>query len=534
VNSNPTSSSKARQDSSSPTKKGPTALVVDGNGTSRRFVEMALGRGGFAVEAAQDAGGALEILKAQRVELIVCDTELADMSGMRFFRRLSQENRLSNIPFAFLTADSDAKKKVEAMRAGVDDYLVKPCDVAELVARAEALVRRQKRIRDQLRSRAFSLAGDLSVMSLGDVLNVIEAGAHEGVLAIVSTNTVGCLHFDGGRLVHATAGNVSGEDAFFALLLEAAGHFEFTVGPCSAEARTIRASTSALLRDAARFTRPAAASPVSGVPPPSEPRSGRPQTTLPPTPDHQLLVEAARMLDADFSKPVGELIQRPLPLPKVQAPAPRVPAARADSTVAAQFELALRDPFALGDLCIWTESELAEWTAREGANDRLHVHLVADLPSGVSALLALAGAPTEKWVLGSLSPANKAFGITFFMRSERQIDVVLIDASNPAAFLPSLRRAPAMMIVWPPSGSLVRLPIKARIELEQLIGQLKPAAVVGVGDETLERNLSAMVAQASEETSLRCTEALSGATADDFRALLVKGVRLWAGASRGR
>src|SRR6185436_16644172 len=107
-------------------------------------------------ETARDAASAYETLRIERVDLIVCDTELDDMDGLTFFRRLSDEQRLRSIPFMFLSADSSVAAKVSALRAGADDYLFKPCDVAEFVARAEALVARERKMREASCARSFS------------------------------------------------------------------------------------------------------------------------------------------------------------------------------------------------------------------------------------------------------------------------------------------------------------------------------------------------------------------------------------------
>ena len=72
-----------------------TVLVVDSDPVSRRFVELALGKGGeFIVEAAESAAAAIEILRVQAVELIVSDTDLSDANGLQFYRTLAQESDL--------------------------------------------------------------------------------------------------------------------------------------------------------------------------------------------------------------------------------------------------------------------------------------------------------------------------------------------------------------------------------------------------------------------------------------------------------
>src|SRR4051794_11334515 len=163
-----------------------TALVVDSDPVSRRFVELALGKGGeFAVEAAESAAAAIEILRVQTVELIIADTDLSDANGLQFYRALSQESRLRGIPFVFLSADRRPEAKIAALRAGVADYLVKPCHGGEFAARAIALVERERRIRASARRRNYLLAGDLAAMAFPDLVYTIEMARRSGVLSLV-------------------------------------------------------------------------------------------------------------------------------------------------------------------------------------------------------------------------------------------------------------------------------------------------------------------------------------------------------------
>src|SRR5437660_741817 len=101
-----------------PSKLRPTVLVVDGDGVSRRFVELALSRDGdFHVETALDGAGALDILAHTTVQAVIAETEFPDMNGLYFFRRLSQESRLRAIPFVFLSSDTRVKTRVLALGA---------------------------------------------------------------------------------------------------------------------------------------------------------------------------------------------------------------------------------------------------------------------------------------------------------------------------------------------------------------------------------------------------------------------------------
>ncbi len=474
----------------------PVALIVDGDATSRRFVELALERSGtFVVESAKDAASALEILRSARVDLIISDTDLVDTGGLAFFRRLSHESRLRSVPFVFLSADRAVETKVAALRAGVDEYLTKPCDVAELIARMESLVSKQQRVREALRQRSYALAGDFAAMAFPEFVGIVEMGRRSGVLSVVTTTGVGNVHFDAGAIVHVAFGNLCGETAFQEIFAAPAGHFEFTPGPCSVrpEDHTIHASVTALIMEAARVMDDSAR--ISVNPPPRAVVSPRRLATRPPFAENE-----------------------------------RVPALDAEPLLAAQYELALRDPFALAEMRVWSHADLGRWTRREVGRDRLHVVLVAGLSEGVSAMLALAGAPSERWVVDSLSPDQKIFGLTFYLRHERTVDVVLVDAADPAATLRALQRTPAIVLVAPPDGDLLSLGTAARVGLEDLLESLSSPAVVAVGNASLAQGMNAMrrVVDRPGETMVRCTVGALGEGADDLRGLLVKGIRLWA------
>lgn len=464
-----------------------TALVVDADAVSRRFVEIALSKyGSFAVEAALDAAGAIDTLASHVVDVIVSELDLNDMNGLQLFRRLSQERRLRGIPFVVLSSDKRASTKVAALRAGVDDYLTKPVDAAEFAARAVSLVERQRRVRQGLRQRSYTLAGEFSAMPFTDLIGMIEMGRRSGVLSVVTPAAVGQVHFDEGRVIHALYMNLTGRSAFYQLVAETEGSFEFSPGPSSLapEQHTITESAMALIMEGARlFDTERASRP--GVPVASRRRA---VSTLPP---------------AGLKPPLAP-----------------------ETTLGGLFELAVRDQFVLGELRLWTNDELARWTASDGSRDRLHVVLIADLPEGVSTLLSMAGAPSERWVLGSLGPEKKSFGLSFFFRHERMLDVVLIDAQDPGSVEACLSRVPSFVIVAPPDGDFFALGVKARVALERLLHRLEPPAVIGVGNASLDGALRDITRELAGSV-LRCAEGRVGEGSCDLRTLLIRGIRLW-------
>jgi two-component system, chemotaxis family, chemotaxis protein CheY len=466
-----------------------TVLAIDGDAVSRRFVELALGRDpDFQVEGAVDGAGALEILSKTPVHLILADTDLSDMNGLQLYRRLNQESRLRSIPFVFLTADARVTTKTVAFGAGVDDYLVKPCDGGELLARARSLIARQRRVGTALRARSYSLAGDFSALSFADLIAILELGRRSGTVSITSGDTMGNAYFDQGRVVHALFGNLSGASAFVWMMAQEDGHFEFTPGGCPIEParQTIDQSAQALM------------------------------------------MESARVIDTE--KATGRQFAIPLPSPEalpapVPPPVERAPAFVPEGGVAAQLERALLDSFTLGDLMVFSPSELASWTSRPVARDRFHVVLVADLGQGASALLALAGGPTERWVLSSLGPDTKTMGLAFFLRHERLVDVILVDIRDPGAVREHLRRSPSLFIVAPPEGDALALGIKARVELSLLVSDLQPRALLGLGNPALPAAMQALTQGSPGLAPTFLAGALDEPPAD-LRPVLAEGVRL--------
>ena len=101
-----------------------------------------LGRAGYAVERAGDGRGALDMLGTD-TEAVILDLGLPDIDGIELCRRI---RAVSGVPILIATARSQVHERIRGLRAGADDFLVKPYDVQELLARNEAVTRRSHAI----------------------------------------------------------------------------------------------------------------------------------------------------------------------------------------------------------------------------------------------------------------------------------------------------------------------------------------------------------------------------------------------------
>src|SRR3954471_12824125 len=120
--------------------EGPTVLVVDDDESIRVALERALRLEGFAVQSAEGGLRALELVDEDPPAVMVLDVTMPDISGVTVTARLRE--RGVDVPICILSARDEVHDRVAGLQAGADDYVVKPFDLEELVARLHALLRR--------------------------------------------------------------------------------------------------------------------------------------------------------------------------------------------------------------------------------------------------------------------------------------------------------------------------------------------------------------------------------------------------------
>jgi DNA-binding response OmpR family regulator len=121
---------------------GERILVVDDEPSILDLVGLYLGREGYRVETAADGATALQRIQARPPALLVLDLMLPEVDGYEVCRRV---RATSNLPILMLTARDDDVDKIVGLELGADDYLTKPFNPRELVARVKAILRRVDR-----------------------------------------------------------------------------------------------------------------------------------------------------------------------------------------------------------------------------------------------------------------------------------------------------------------------------------------------------------------------------------------------------
>lgn len=124
-------------------------VVVEDEDAVAHLIEAALGDAGYLCLRARDGQEALKLAKREEPDLLVLDILMPKMDGLEAVRRLKSDPVQSRIPVLMLTALGSIDDRVRGLGAGADDYLPKPFDVRELLARCQSLVRQARREGDR-------------------------------------------------------------------------------------------------------------------------------------------------------------------------------------------------------------------------------------------------------------------------------------------------------------------------------------------------------------------------------------------------
>jgi two-component system, OmpR family, alkaline phosphatase synthesis response regulator PhoP len=122
-----------------------TVLVVEDEKAIRDLLRLHLDLARFEVQEAGDGRRGLDLARARRFDVIILDVMLPGLDGVTVCRALRAEGASRDAPILMLTARDAESDKVVGLESGADDYVAKPFGIRELLARVEALLRRQRR-----------------------------------------------------------------------------------------------------------------------------------------------------------------------------------------------------------------------------------------------------------------------------------------------------------------------------------------------------------------------------------------------------
>jgi DNA-binding response OmpR family regulator len=148
---------------------GETVLVVDDEAHIVELTKMYLAQEGFRVQSAADGEVALQMIAREPPALMVLDLMLPQVDGWEVCRRVRSGKSAPDLPIIMLTARDDDVDKIVGLELGADDYLTKPFNPRELVARVKAVLRRARRTS---RATGSIHVGDVTIDPAGHTVRV--------------------------------------------------------------------------------------------------------------------------------------------------------------------------------------------------------------------------------------------------------------------------------------------------------------------------------------------------------------------------
>ncbi len=224
-------------------------LLVDSDAKSLSVMEVSLKNAGFSVTTAVSGQDALEKIGLSTPDLILSDAKMPEMDGFELCSRLKSDERLSRIPFVFLTNQKAVADKVRGLELGADDYLTKPIYIKEVVTRVKLVLERREKERLEHKGPLAPFMGNLADMGLVDLVQTLDAGRKSGTLRVKrpGKDSEASVWFCEGKVIDAEFGRWTAEAAFYRLLACSEGVFTIEFGPVERKDRITLSSQGLLL-----------------------------------------------------------------------------------------------------------------------------------------------------------------------------------------------------------------------------------------------------------------------------------------------
>ena len=240
-------------------------LVVDDDPDNRAMVSHFLTNWGFVVDDASNGKVALEKVKANPPSLVLLDLEMPEMDGFETCERLKSDPQTEWIPVIIFTGLERMPHRARGFHHGADDYVVKTVETDELRTRIDIVLKRTKRYatlaaaseapapseNEEAAKPDVAVSLSLSRVSFPEAIRLVLAHGKNGIAHLTNGDRSGSVHIHEGAVIHASAGEEKGSEAFYELALWNSGRLDFHDTDAGKE-KTILTSTRSLLVEASR------------------------------------------------------------------------------------------------------------------------------------------------------------------------------------------------------------------------------------------------------------------------------------------
>ncbi len=221
-------------------------LLVDPDVEETTALELALLEKQYDVHIARTIDEALLSFESTDVDVVVSEMVLGAESGFDLLRKVHASRKGHDVPFVFLTHETDATRVAEALDQGAADYLFKPLASQVVVAKVRRLLEQTESV-----ERVRGVSGSLEEMGLPDIVQILHQGRKTCALELEADGQSGTVFFKEGAIVDVSWRGLRGDEAFYAVVAVSKGRFTIDQSVQPTE-RTVQSSPEMLLLEGMR------------------------------------------------------------------------------------------------------------------------------------------------------------------------------------------------------------------------------------------------------------------------------------------
>lgn len=437
---------------------------------------------GCRIHRASKLDRAMEIFSNVWLQLVV--VAVSDRArGVEHLDAFVGSGRARPVPIMIAVRAARGGDHLDFLRDGADDAVPFLCSESEFLARAGRLLGRESTREQQGMTRRYTLAGDLGRTGLADLVTLLEHGMLTGSLELITRRGSAQVLVRHGQVTHASLANLGGRVAFFELLREREGQFEFV---------------------------------------PDEDVAGDPRCAL-EGPNAFLLLEGSRAND-----------ENPYQVSTVPRTRDRIGIETVTRSLSPDRDLAemwlsvLSQAEVRGEILMLSRDRVREWTQRDTEGSRLRLVLVTDVACGVRVLSQLAAPIAQDEVARALHRPPSALGLVWRGRGAQTLEILVLDQQRLGSIADSVRCSPAVLILAPSYGDFMTYSVTTRTVLGNLVQRVTPPLILGVGNAALEGQLRSFARLARIGASIGFLQGSLWKLEIPPRALLEGAIRQWA------
>ena len=220
---------------------GFTVLIIDDDSDTLELLGEYLALAGFHAIGAPNGEEGLVRLAQERVDLVLLDIQMPKKDGFSTMTEIRKNSEWSDIPVIFLSSFDRPNLKVKGLELGAEDYVTKPFDRAELLARIKAVLRRSRRFREV----ENCLHGDLASIPLPVLLQTLALGSKSALIKL--PELAARIYIKEGQYVSSEYGKFTGKDALLRLIFGARGKFDIEFDPTGVQSSDVPLPIDSLL-----------------------------------------------------------------------------------------------------------------------------------------------------------------------------------------------------------------------------------------------------------------------------------------------